>query len=301
MTRILMMTFVLSLTACAGNSVKTERAPSSAVGLCQTLKAFEIHSHRGAVDRPENMMTAFRRAVDLGADWVEMDLQISLDDQVIVAHDAYMKGECLAENGQPLPERVYFREMTVAQIKKYDCGSKVHSGQAAPGERISTLQEVLHELEPLRTRRGQPLKLNLEIKYNPTQPRFYPDRGTYAERVLATIDASGWPEDRLMIQSFDVDILRVIRSRRPSLLLSPLLSDASQGVEIAQSLRTKLVTPHYGQVSADRLREFHAAGIRVIPWTVNRVDEAMSMIERGVDGVITDQPDLFLFAERFCP
>lgn len=287
-----------------------ERTPSSSTSLapaemCRTLTKLEIHSHRGAWDRPENMMSAFLRAIDQGADYIEMDLQISADDEIIVAHDAYMKKECRDFLGNPIGN-IFYRKMTTKQIKSFDCGSYVPKGATVRGERISTLAEVLAQLKDKRTTKGEPLKLNLEIKYNPAQPQNYPEREFYVSRVLDTLDRSGIQPNQVMIQSFDVGILKEVRKRRRDLRLSPLLSDVKNGVAIAQELRAELVTPHYGQVTPEMLKQFHAAtavhpqGIKVVPWTVNDPENARRLIEWGVDGLITDNPEWFQFAEGFC-
>lgn len=272
--------------------------PGGAQGLseakiCQNLSQMEIHSHRGASDRPENMLTAFHRAVKQGADLVEMDLQFSKDNQLVVAHDAYLKPECLDKYGRVPSDKVFFRNLTVDQIKEFDCGSRVKSGQAVPGERISTLSEVLESLRFSQTTSGQDLGLNIEIKYNPTQPQFYPPRDVYIEELLRVLDQSGIETSRLMVQSFDIEILKVLRERRKDLTISPLLSNVKDGLEIARELQAELITPHVSQVSPAMLKIFRKDHVRVVPWTVNKWEEILKVIEMGVDGAITDRPDLF--------
>jgi glycerophosphoryl diester phosphodiesterase len=299
----------LLLAACATPSeVNSPRNPSSfsTQAKCADLKAIEIHAHRGAWDHPENMMTAFLRAVDQGADFVEMDLQISQDDQIVVAHDAYMKRECRDSKNNPVPEQTFYRKMTLEKIKTYDCGSVVPRGLPVPGEKISTLAEVLEGLRNKMTTRGVPIKFNIEIKYNPTQPEYYPAREFYVDRILEVIEKSGIEAARIMIQSFDVDTLKVVRLKRTDLRLSPLLSDAKGGVKIAQALKAELVTPHFSQVSPEMLAEFHAPtsthphGIKVVPWTVNDPENAGQLLQWGVDGLITDNPEWLSFAKGFC-
>jgi glycerophosphoryl diester phosphodiesterase len=266
----------------------------------------EIHAHRGASDRPENMMTAFLRAVDQGADFVEMDLQISRDDKIIVAHDAFMKKECRDAQGNAIPNQIFYRDMTLKKIKTYNCGSIVTRGIPVPGEKISSLAEVLAGLKDKKTDRGLPLKLNIEIKYNPTQPQYYPNREFYVFTILKTIEDSKIDPAQVMIQSFDIEILKVVRAKRPDLRLSPLLSEADGGVKIAQDLRAELVTPHFSQVSPEMLKEFHTPtaihprGIKVVPWTVNDPENATKLIEWGVDGLITDSTEWLSFAKSFC-
>lgn len=285
------------------------RAPASAetsLRLCENLRRMVLHSHRGAADRPENMLTAFHRAVDLGADVVEMDLQVSRDakprhSMLVVAHDHWLKEECVRADGQPQNGRVYYRDLTLAQIQSFDCGSKVKTGQPVPGEKISSLLQVLQSLDGRVTRKGQPLGFNIEIKYNPTlSPRYYPPRPEYVGLLLAALDEARIANDRILVQSFDIDVLRELRRQRPGIRLAALLPDIKVGMDVARELNLDLITPHISQVSPASLKEFHDRRIQVIPWTVNRPDEALRAIELGTDGVITDQPDLYVFAEKFC-
>lgn len=305
MNKVILSMGLALLTGCATSSVQSPSTPpraptSTSLGLqCSSLQRLEIHSHRGAWDRPENMMTAFLRGIDQGADYIEMDLQISADNEVIVAHDAFMKKECRDSKGAPIGQ-LFYRKMTVPQIKSFDCGSQVPKGATVPGEKISTLAEVIAGLKDKRTPKNEPIKLNIEIKYNPTQPDFYPDRAFYVERILATIERSGIDPRQVMIQSFDFGILREVLKRRADLRLAPLLSDAKEGIAIANELRAELVTPHYGQVSPAMLKAFHDQGIKVVPWTVNDPENAEKLIRWGVDGIITDNPEWFQFAEKFC-
>ncbi|MBX3040183.1 MAG: hypothetical protein KF789_05670 [Bdellovibrionaceae bacterium] len=273
---------------------------SSALQRCDILDRLEIHAHRGSNDRPENMISAFERGVDRGADFIELDLQISKDNQVIVAHDAFLRSDCLDSRGKSLSSQVFFRNLSVTEIKTFDCGSASKIGRLSPGEKVPTLAEVFRALKDRVTLQGKPVGLNIELKYNPSQPQFYPDRQTYAALVLKVVRESGWDPSRLLLQSFDVGILETLRAQGAEYRLSPLLSEVKDGIAKAKGLRTDTVTPHYGQVTPEMIENFHRAGLRVIPWTVNEVDDAKRMIDLGVDGVITDRLDLFLISKYFC-
>lgn len=298
---------IATLIGCASKtpSARTPASTETSLRLCENLRRMVLHSHRGAADRPENMLTAFHRAVELGADVIEMDLQVASDSEpkpsrLVVAHDHWMKEECTV-GGKPRAEKIFYRDMTLAEIQTYDCGSKVKTGQPVPGERISSLLQVLQSLHPISTRKNQPVGFNIEIKYNPTlSPRYYPSRPEYVQLLLATLDQARVSNERILVQSFDIDILRELRRQRSTIRLAALLPDINVGLDIARELNLDLITPHVSQVSAATLREFHDRRVQVIPWTVNRPDEALRAIELGTDGVITDQPDLYVFAEKFC-
>lgn len=271
--------------------------------MCARLQRMRIQAHRGAADWPENMLTAFRQAVVLGADDVEMDLQVTAEPaQLVVAHDPYVKSECRDKRGNEFPQQLFYRDLSLDQIQEFDCGSVVTKGHAVPGEKVSSLHEVLTALAPLRTRRGQPLGFNIEIKYNSDQPQYYPPRKIYVGLLLDVLDSlrRQISPSRLIIQSFDVEILKELRQKRQDLRLSPLLPDVKNALMLVQDLRTDLITPHISQVSQQMLAELHSAQPRVdvIPWTVNSREDAEALIRWGADGAITDRPEMFVQLEQ---
>lgn len=291
------------LTACAQLRQNSDRKPSalnpnSSSPLCQKLALMEIHSHRGAADRAENMASAFLRAAELGADVVEMDLQVSKDGHLIVAHDPWVKDACLDASGEKVKRNeFFFRQLPLEEIKKFHCGRG-----AEKKERFLTLPEALQLLKPVRTKKGVEIGLNIEIKYYPHLAHLYPPRDEYARLVLDGIQKSEVPLNRIMIQSFDIEVLNQVRLQHPTVTLSPLLDgkNINNGVQIAQALRTNTVTPEIKHISPKVLNDFQMAGIRVIPWTVNSTSDVLSAIELGTNGAITDRPELFEFAQKLC-
>ncbi len=119
--------------------------------------------------------------------------------------------------------------------------------------------------------------------------------------VLPILDASHVSTDRILLQSFDVELLRLIRQARSDLRISPLLGEKiGSGISITKELRADIVTPTYTEMTPAILAEYRQADIKVIPRTVNGASAAFNMIQMGVDGVITDQPELFDIVKRFC-
>lgn len=262
-------------------------------------KNFVIHSHRGSPDYPENMMTAFQHAVVQGADVLEMDLQITKDDKIVVAHDAYLKDECSSRQGVAVaPKKTFFRDLKLSEVDDFDCGTRTHGKViSVPGEGISSLEHVLEAFRRVNTVKGKPVGFNIEIKYNPSQPQFYPLRAFYAKHVMAVIADSGIDESRLLIQSFDVGILEEVRKLHPTIRLSPLIGDEyalQRAKGYIHDLKTDLVTPHYGLVNKQMVESFHKMGVQVIPWTVNDEKTKKIIRDAGVDGVITDAVELHL-------
>ncbi len=282
------LTFTIS---CSSTSV--ERRPASV-----TPERWMVHSHRGASHLPENMMSAFHCATKMGADYIEMDLQITKDDYVVVAHDAYVKQECNDEKGAAVaPKSVFFRQTNWKnKLENFDCGTRtVGSVQAVPGEKISRLLEVLTELKDVRNSRNAPIKFNIEIKYSNNRDH-YPSRSHFASKIMEVLKKSEVGEHRLLVQSFDVEILKEMRKRSPSLRLAILVGDEhalEHAMDNLDELNTDLITPHYSFVSKEMVDAFHARNARVVPWTVNSLETKQLMHDAGVDGVITDNLQMF--------
>lgn len=300
--RFLLGSFLLMIGCASGSTLAEKRKPSSAADLCSNLTRMDQFAHRGASDRPENMLTAFRRGFEQGADYVEMDLQITKDNRIVVAHDAFVKAECRHHDGTPLGKQMFFRDLTLEQVQELDCGSQVPPGVGpVPGEKVSTLDEVIAALKDIRTRRGRPARLNIEIKYDPSIPLHYPDRATYVTYILNVIRSAHFSLDQFIIQSFDVDTLAEVHRQWPETSLSPLLGAEVDGITIANRIGAKIITPHYGWVTPEMLARYHAAGIRVIPWTVNDSADGLRLIQWGVDGIISDRADWYVLAREMCP
>jgi glycerophosphoryl diester phosphodiesterase len=258
---------------------------------------YAIHAHRGSSQYPENMMTAFQHAIVQGADVLEMDLQITKDDKIVVAHDPYLREECTNRQGVAvIPQKIFFRDLKLSEVEEFDCGSRAQ-GKVTPvdGEGIPTLEHVLESFRRVETAKGNPVGFNIEIKFKPSQPEFYPLRAFYAKHVMSVIAGSGIDESRLLIQSFDVAILEEVRKLNPTIRLSPLIGDSYaliRAESYVKDLKTDLITPHYRFVTKRMVDSFHKMGVQVIPWTVNDEKTKKEMLDAGVDGVITDAVEL---------
>ncbi len=295
---------LLLLTACSAQP--NRRQPSSAANLCAQAQSMEIHAHRGAGDQPENTMAAFRRAVQQGADTIELDLQITKDNYIVVTHDPHLRADqCRKPDGQPLSnepgKRVNVREHTLAEIQSYDCGSRDGKGpqKSVPGERISTLAEVMAFQKTVPG-----LRLNIEIKYDDNQPHLYPTPREYAQAAVKVAAESGVSPERFFFQSFRHELLRYIKEEEPSWEISPLIGTSEAVFTAPAALGAKMVTPFYGEftgtdgvkypgLTKEIVNELHERGVKVVPWTVNSADVMRHLVELGVDGLITDRVALF--------
>ncbi len=246
----------------------------------------QVQGHRGArAVRPENTLPAFEYAIQAGADVLELDLAVTKDDVLVVSHDPIInKKICAGPDGESV-----IRRLTLAQVKQWDCGAMKDAHfpkqEPAPGTRIPTLDEVL-ALAPRGT-----FAYNIEIKIDEKKPELSPDPEAFARMTADVIRKHGL-EKRVIVQSFDFRALRAMKQIAPEIMLSALYGNFPKDfVEISKEAGgTPIVAPHYMLVTKGKVKKAHAAGLQVIPWTVNTPGAWNKMIKAGVDAIITDDP-----------
>jgi glycerophosphoryl diester phosphodiesterase len=256
--------------------------------LCCAMTAketIEVHGHRGARSvLPENTLPGFMHAIESGADWVELDLAVTKDDVVVVSHDPHINPAiCSGPQERPL-----IRDLTLAEVKQYDCGAKANPGfprqKAVPGTRIPTLDEAL-ALAP----KGK-FGFNIEIKIRPSQPDWTVTPARFAELVLAAIRKHRL-ESRVLVQSFDFRALHEMKKLGPDISLAALYEGPAKSLlEIAREAGAGTVAPQFRLVTEQQVKAAHAAGLKVVPWTANEPAEWERLIKAGVDAIITDDP-----------
>ena len=275
-------------------------------------RRIELHGHRGARGLlPENTLAGFAHALAIGADAIELDVAMTADDVVVVTHDPRLNPDITrrADGAWLSAPGPAIRSLRVADLSQYDLGRiRAESAYAAAwpdqapcdGARIPTLAEVLRLDAPL---------LNIELKTFPLQPGLTVDGAAMAEAVVAVADAAGATQ-RIMVQSFDWRGPRHLRRARPDIRLSwltrrDILSGARAwwdgphpddfGGSVPRAVAAEggpVWGPDYADLTEASLAEAHALGLKVIPWTVNRAEDMRRLIRWGVDGLITDRPDL---------
>jgi glycerophosphoryl diester phosphodiesterase len=239
-----------------------------------------LYAHRGAArERPENTLPAFARALELGADALELDVHMTLDGHVVVSHDP------TAERMTGV--RAAFREVRLAEVKRWDAGIGYRLGNDRPfagrGITVPTLEEVLVTFPDVL--------LNIDLKQR--QPSMVRATVELVRRLGA--------EERTTLASFSTRTMRAVRAlgyRGPTAL-------GRGEVAALLAMPEPIVTPWLGGASAAQLpfalgglpmvrpalvRRCHALGLRLDVWTVNRPEEAERLAAMGVDGIMTDDP-----------
>ena len=225
----------------------------------------EIIAHRGAAGvRPENTMSAVVKAIEDGADWVEIDVQETADGEVIIAHDS----DFMKSSGVNL--KVW--NATMADLARIDIGSSFDPAYSA--ERTPTLRAVL------LAARGKS-KVMIELKY-------YGHNVDLEGHVARIVEETGMT-DQIAVMSLKIGMVEKMRSLRPGWRTGIL---AARAIGDLSKLETDYIAVNTGQVSIDLIKRSNAKGKQLYAWTVDDPVTMSRMISMGVDGLITNQPAL---------
>lgn len=256
-------------------------------------------------------MPAFRRALELGVTTLEMDVVISADGQVVVSHEPWMNPKiCSLPSGDPVPEgearshNLY--RMSYAEIAQYDCGQRRHPDfpEQKPEPAVKPLlYDVMAMAEVYVDEHDRPpVFYNVEIKSRlEWDDQFHPAPEAFARRVLGDVDDAGVAA-RTTIQSFDERALRATRTlqadrdEEAAVRIALLVGGDREG-DLSDHLgrlgfMPAVYSPDHRRVDEELLREAHDRGLRVVPWTVNDRDAMRRLIRLGVNGIITDYPNV---------
>lgn len=286
--------------------------------------AAELHGHRGARGlAPENTLPAFRQALELGVDCLELDIGMSSDGRLIVAHDPELNPDLARRNGAWISDRTPLRKLSAEQLQAIDVGrmnpdskyaKRYPKQRPVDGTPMPLLDEVL-TLPDLRT--NPQVCLNIEIKTAPHTRDITHSPERIADELVRSLDRHGMRK-RSRIQSFDWRGLAHLRKTAPDIPLSvlsaerPWLDNIERGrpgasgwlagmdvdehdgsvPAMVKALGGQWWSPYYRDLSAQDLERAHALGLKVIVWTVNDAQEMRQMLQMGVDGIITDRPDI---------
>jgi glycerophosphoryl diester phosphodiesterase len=252
---------------------RSDNAPQAAV----ELKLPPVIGHRGAAAvAPENTLAGLRRAHALGCRWVEFDVRLTGDSELILLHDDRLER---TTNG-----RGKARRLPLSAIRRCDAGSWFDPSFA--GERVPTLAEAIALLSELG------LGANLELKA---------ERGDDIEIGVAAADivARSWPSHlpAPLITSFAADAIGAVRERAPRIACGLLLKTAARNRwRRAQALDCATVNADQRHLRPTTVAELRKAEYAVLAYTVNDAARALELFEWGVSSVFSDVPDVILAA-----
>lgn len=268
-------------------------------------QTFDKQGHRGARGlMPENTIGAMLRALDLGVTTIGMNVVISKDNQVVLSHEPYFNNEIsLLPSGKPIPlkeEQSYnMYKMDYAEIKKFDVGSKVHKrfpGQQKYRASKPLLTEVIDSVEAYVKLHKLP-KPNYAIEIKTVRKGdlvFHPEPAAFSQLVMDVVVAKKMTK-RTVIQAFDIRSLQYVHEKYPKIKTALMIDEKEDFENNIKDLgfSPTIYSPYSVLVGKGLVDRCHAAGIKIIPWTVNSLKDMNYMVGLGVDGVITDYPNLF--------
>jgi glycerophosphoryl diester phosphodiesterase len=270
------------------------------------LGVFDKQGHRGCRGlMPENTIPAMINAISLGVTTLEMDVVITKDKQVILSHEPFFNHEITTtESGRYITEEektfnIY--NLTYEETKKYDVGLKPHPRFPQQKKMAATkplLADVFEAIKKdMMTRRRPMPYYNIETKTMPaTDNVYHPAPAEFVELLMKVIKEKQL-EDFVIIQSFDFRTLQYLHQKYSSIKTAMLVEDYDQTAFEEQlkklGFTPTIYSPNYALVTPELISKCHSQKIQVIPWTVNDKKEIERLKTLGVDGIITDYPNLF--------
>ena len=292
---------------------------------CCAAQAFDLQGHRGARGlAPENTLPSFERALDLGVTTLELDIAITSDGVLVIYHDPTLNpaitrdasGQFLDRRGPPI------HSLTWAQLQTYDVGRlNPRSDYARPypdqqpvdGTRIPRLSDLF---DLVKRRGDDKVRFAIETKVRPTHPDETVAPEPFARAVVEEIRKGGMAA-RSQILSFDWRALRVVQQIAPEIptvyltaqqrWLDNIAADRPEGSAWTAGFQyrehgsvPKMVkaaggtywSVHFGDLDPQKVKEAQSLGLKVLVWTINDPSTMDRIVGWGVDGLITDRPDL---------
>jgi len=267
---------------------------------------FYKEGHRGTRGlMPENTIPSMKKAIEDGANIIEVDIQISSDKKVMIAHDPHINRQIsLLPNGEEIPEadarRYVLHQMPYDSIRRFDVGMKPHS-EFPQQQKIRTyiplLGELIDSVEQFTKDKGfSPTIYNIEIKARPDQDGVLQPEPAELIRLVMEVVQSKDIANRFYIQSFDIRQIQEVHKNYPGVVTGFLTSNRE--ASLAENLDNigftpDIYSPNYKLATKALVDSAHARGMKFVPWTVNTLQEMESLKAMGVDGIITDYPNLF--------
>jgi glycerophosphoryl diester phosphodiesterase len=270
-------------------------------------KDFDKQGHRGCRGLlPENTIPAMINAIGMGVTTLEMDVVITKDKKVILSHEQWFGQEITTKPDgsfmKELEERkfnIYW--MTYEQTKTFDVGMKPHPRFPQQQKMKVTkplLSEVIDSVKEYMMMARRPMPFySIETKTNPEfDGVFHPKPEEFVELLMAVIKEKQI-EEQVIIQSFDFRTLQYLHQKYPHIKTAMLIEDfdkrtLDEQVKALGFIPT-IYSPAFVHVNEKLVKSCHSQQMKIIPWTVNTKEKITELKAMGVDGIITDYPNLF--------
>lgn len=271
------------------------------------VPAFDQQGHRGCRGlMPENTLPAMLHALELGVTTLEMDVVFTKDSVPILSHEPFFNHEITTlPDGRTITEEeeksLNIFQMSLAETQQYDVGLKPHPRfprQQKMAVHKPSLASVFDTVAAWCAQYTRPLPFfNIETKSSAvTDHRYHPAPFDFVEGIMRVVTEKGM-EEQVMIQSFDIRTLQYLHRQYPAIPTVLLVEDYDRRPLDTQlsslGFTPAVYSPHYSLVTPALVADCHRMGMRLIPWTVNEKGKIEMLQKMGVDGIITDYPDLF--------
>ncbi|MBB6612834.1 glycerophosphodiester phosphodiesterase [Pontibacter sp. Tf4] len=285
------------MTGCKSTETITQQKPA--------LPAFDTEGHRGARGlMPENTIPAMMKALQLGVTTLEMDTHITKDGKVVVTHDPYINYlYARTPDGKDIPksdEKKYpVYQLNYDQVRQFEMGTKFYD-KYPQQQKLKTYIPLLSELidsvqTHLKENNLPQVFYNIETKSVADGDNvIHPEPEVFTTKLVEVLEAKNLAE-WVIVQSFDPRNLQVLHQKYPHIKASLLVSNKDSFEENLERLgfTPDVYSPNYKLVTPELLAKAHAKNIKVIPWTVNELEDIKRLKAMGVDGIISDYPNLF--------
>ena len=287
--------------------------------------AIDIQGHRGTRGLlPENTLPAFARALSIGVTTLELDCAITQDGIVVVSHDSTLNPDITRDAGGQWLKRAdqAISQLTFDELQRYDVGridplsayrARYPRQQPMDGTRMPRLEDVF----ALARKAGNDVvRFSIETKISPLHPQRTLTPAAFAKALISIIKNNNL-EHRAVVQSFDWRTLAVVQQEAPEIktvylsaqqsFMDNILAHAASspwnagrhvsqfGGSIPRMVKAAggaVWSPYFGDVNTTAIKEAQSLGLAVVVWTVNSEADMRRMMALGVDGIISDYPDV---------
>src|SRR5437868_4891668 len=266
---------------------------------------FDVEGHRGCRGlMPENTIAAMLKAIDLNVNTLEMDVVVTADKRVVVSHEPFFSHEITTlPSGDTIEANNEWKynifHMDYDSVKLYDVGLKPHP-RFPSQQKMKAVKPLLGDLidavEDYCARTNhRKVFYNIEIKsLDSSDYLYHPPPQEYVDLLMKVINDKKIAP-RVIVQSFDVRSLRIVRQNYPGIRISWLI-DAGNQVPLNDfsaypGFKPDIISPEYSLLTRQICDSLHLQDIQIIPWTVNDSNAAKKLYQIGIDGIITDYPD----------
>lgn len=263
-------------------------------------RKIHVQAHRGACSEfAENTLPAFKRALELNVDSIELDVHLTQDERVAVFHDFEITPEwCRDKLGNPMASSRPIWEIDWKELREIETRVDrrlANKRSLTEGEKkISSLREVFKAMKTWSSDSQTLPVMDIEIKRQDLIEKKAPEAKLMVSKVISEV-LEFWDPNKTVLRSFDFSVLEQVRLQAPQISVGVLTFQSPVSiVEIHQKFQPKIWAPHFKDVNAENIKAARELGLEVIPYTVNKIQEFQNLIALGVTGLTTDDPTLLL-------